>query len=69
MIDCCSERYVILNVEKMVKGFKEIFFYGYMIISKVIKVDLKKIMVFFEMISFIDEVGVRRWYSIWYDFC
>lgn len=46
MRDCCSERYVILNVEKMVKGLKEIFFYGYMIISKGIKVDCKEIMVF-----------------------
>lgn len=69
VIDRCSERHVILNAEKMVKGLKEISFHGHTITSKVIKADPKKITALLEMTSPTDEAGVRRWYSIWHDFC
>lgn len=57
VIDRCSERHVILNVEKMVKV---ISFHGHTITSKGIKADPKKITALLEITSPTDEAGVRR---------
>lgn len=63
VIDRCSERHVILNAEKMVKG-KEMSFHGHTITSRGIKAYPKKITALLDMTSPTDKAGVRRFCGI-----
>lgn len=60
VIERCTERNVIFNSDKMVKGLKEISFHGHTVTNEGIKADPKKVAALLEMTKPTDEADVRR---------